>query len=61
MKIGTRVLAWRETEEPATIVGVHTVLPSGEFAVEIHFDADPEDEIFVYAADGLELLDEGAE
>ena len=58
MKAGTRVYAWRETKEKATIRGVHTALPDGSLAVELQFDGDPDDDLYVYALDGLEEVEE---
>lgn len=56
MKIGDRILAWRETKEVATIISVDTVLPDGKFAFWVHFDGDAEDELYLYGEDGLEVV-----
>jgi len=54
VKPNTRVKAWRETEETATIISVDTVLSDGKFAFWIRFDGDAEDDHYLYSEDGLE-------
>lgn len=58
LTIGTSVRLWRETEEDATIRDLYCILANGEKLWWVHFDSDPEEELFVYSVDESDLPNE---